>query len=314
MSSLLETCKLLDQSSSALSTIAVAVAALSCEAARANLSAFDLTDSGDGSVAKDDIGVASDIKVLLNGSKLVASSNKGDDNVNIYSFSKIPVVNGNVREAVKSLHSVIRVVANSGEKLGGKVLHLGFELRNFGESSLERVRFNLGSVGFEGIKDIFEKDCLSEESLRNGVKLAVEAGLEKDYVKLVKEVDLVLGIVWKIVAWEAVTAFFVLEGLEVLNEKSGGKGGEADGGNVKAEKKKRKKKVLLGKGTSVIVEVIKDRVMSKGEGFENVVQELLSFLDPKSLEFDGFLKKVREILESNESRRIPKTPKVKAKP
>ena len=129
MSSLLETCKLLDQSSSALTTIAVAVAALSCEAARANLSAFDLTDSGDGSVAKDDIGVASDIKILLNGSKLVASSNKGDDDkVSINSFSKIPVLNGNVREAVKSLHSVIRVVANSVEKLGGKVLHLGFEI------------------------------------------------------------------------------------------------------------------------------------------------------------------------------------------
>ncbi|XVE62177.1 hypothetical protein DITRI_Ditri06bG0097600 [Diplodiscus trichospermus] len=308
MSSSLETCKLLDQSSSALSTLAVAAAALSCEAARANLSAFDLTDAGDGAVAKDDIGVASDIKVLLNGSKLVASSNKGDDKVNINLFSKIPVVNGNVREAVKSLHSVIRVVANSGEKLGGKVLHLGFELRNLGESSLERVRFNLGLVGLEGLKDIFEKDCLTEESLRNGVKLAVEAGMEKDYMKLVKEVDFVLCNVWKIVSWEAVTAIFVLEGLEIFNEKTGGKGGEADGGNVKAEKKK-KKKVLLGKGTSVIVEVIKDRVMSIREGLQKVVEELLLFLDPKSLEFDGFLNKVKEILESNETRRIPKTPK-----
>ncbi|EOY09831.1 Class II aaRS and biotin synthetases superfamily protein, putative [Theobroma cacao] len=308
MSALLDSCKLLDESSSALSTIAVVVAALSCEAARANLSAFDLTDSGDGSVAKDDIGVASDIKVLLNGSKLVASSNKGDDKINIDSFSKIPVVNGNVREAVKSLHSVIRVVSNTGDKLGGKVLHLGFELRNLGESSLERVRLNLGSVGIEGIKGIFEKDCLSEESLRNGVQLAVEAGLEKDYLKLVKEVDLVLGIVWKIVAWEAVTAFFVLEGGEVLSEKSGGQRGEADGGNVKAEKKK-KKKILLGKGTSFIVEVIKNSVMSKVEGLEKVVEDLLSFLDPKSPEFDGLLKKMKEILESNESRRIPKTPK-----
>lgn len=250
------------------------------------------------------------MKVLLNGSKLVASSNKGDDTVNIKSFSKIPVVIGNVREAVKSLHSVIRVVVNSDEKLGGKVLHLGFELRNLGESSLERVRLNLGSVVVESIKDVFQKDCLREESLRNEVKLAVEAGLEEDYVKLAKEVDLVLGIVWKIIAWEAVTAFFVLEGVEFLNEKSGGK--EADGGNVKAERKK-KKKVLLGKGTSVIVEVIKDRVMGK-ERVEKAVEELLSVFDPKCPEFDGFLKKVKEILESNESRRIPKTPKVKVKP
>ncbi|KAE8711565.1 Histidine--tRNA ligase [Hibiscus syriacus] len=308
MSSLLESCKLIDQSSSALSTVAVAVAALSCEAARANLSAFDLTDPGDGSVAKDDIGVSSDIKVLLHGSKLAVSSNKGDDNVNKNSFSKILDVYGNVREAVKSLHSAIRVVANSGQKLSGKVLHLCFELRNLGESGLERVRLNLDSVSIEGLKNIFENDCLSEERLRSGVKLAVDAELEKDHVKLVKDVDSVLGIVWKIVAWEAVTAFFVLEGDEVLNEKNGGKGGEADGGNVKAEKKK-KKKVLLGRGTSLIVEMIKDRLMSKGDGLEKIVVEFLSFLDPKSPDFDGLLKKVKEILESNESRRIPKTPK-----
>ncbi|OMO88262.1 Anticodon-binding protein [Corchorus olitorius] len=217
MSTLLETYKIIDHSSSALSTIAVAVAALSCEAARANLSAFDLTDSGDGSVAKDDVGVASDVKVLLNGSKLVTTSNKGDDRVDLNLFSKIPVVNGNVREAVKSLHSVIRVVANSGEKLGGKVLQLGFELGNLGDSSLGRVRLNLGSVGVEGLKGIFEKDCL-KDTLRNRVRSAVEAGLEKDYSKLVKEVDLILEIVWKIVAWEAVTAFFVLEGGEKVKE------------------------------------------------------------------------------------------------
>ncbi|KAK8660270.1 hypothetical protein V6N13_051202 [Hibiscus sabdariffa] len=308
MSSLLESCQLIDQSSAALSTVAVAVAALSCEAARANLSAFDLTDSGDGSVAKDDIGVSSDIKILLNGSKLAVSSNKGDDKFNTNSFSMIPVVYGNVREAVKSLHSVIRVVSNSGEKFGGKVLHLCFELRNLGESSLERVRLNLGSISVEGLKDIFEKECLSEESLRNGVKLAVDAELEKDHVKLAKDVVLVLGIVWKIVAWEAVTAFFVLEGIEGLNEKNGGKGGEVDGGHVKSEKKK-KKKVLLGRGTSFIVEMIKDRLMSKGDGLEKIVLEFLSLLDPKSPDFDGLLKKVKDILESNESRRIPKTPK-----
>ncbi|OMO78015.1 Anticodon-binding protein [Corchorus capsularis] len=308
MSTLLETYKIIDHSSSALSTIAVAVAALSCEAARANLSAFDLTDSGDGSVAKDDVGVASDVKVLLNGSKLVTTSNKGDDRVDLNSFSKIPVVNGNVREAVKSLHSVIRVAANSEEKLGGKVLQLGFELGNLGESSLGRVRLNLGSVGVECLKGIFEKDRLTEDTLSNRVRSAVEAGLKKDYSKLVKEVDLILEIVWKIVAWEAVTAFFVLEGGEVLNEKSAGKGGEADGGNVKVEKKK-KKKVLLGKGTGLIVELIKDRVTSKAEGLEKVVEDLLLFLDPKSPEFDALLKKVKEILESNQSRRIPKTPK-----
>jgi hypothetical protein len=74
---------------------------------------------------------------------------------------------------------------------------------------------------------------------------------------------------------------------------------------------------VLGKGTGVIVQLIKDRLQGKGAGgiggsglLEMWVEELLLFLDPKDREFDGLLQRVREIVESNESRRLPKLPKV----
>ena len=52
--------------------ISDAVAALSCEAIKADMAAvFNLMDSGYGFSAKEEVEVASDMKVLLNGSKLV---------------------------------------------------------------------------------------------------------------------------------------------------------------------------------------------------------------------------------------------------
>lgn len=41
--------------------------------------------------------------------------------------------------------------------------------------------------------------------------------------------------------------------------------------------------------------------------------ELLAFLDPKNSGFGTLLEKVKEFLESNESRRVPKPPKVMSK-
>jgi len=80
---------------------------------------------------------------------------------------------------------------------------------------------------------------------------------------------------------------------------------------------KKKKKVVLGKGTSVSVQLIKDRLQGKGVGgiegsglLEIWVEELLLFLDPKDREFDSLLQRVGEIVESNETKRLPKLPKV----
>ncbi|GLT95527.1 hypothetical protein SLE2022_132050 [Rubroshorea leprosula] len=310
VSSLQKAILTLDQHSSALSTIAVAVAALSCELSAVDLEAFDLSDSGDGSLAKEDIGVAADIKAMLNGSKLVGS--KGKSKPGLESISEIPEIIGNFREAVKNLHSVTRLVLNSRKKVAGKALLLEFELRSLGESSWNRARLNLSSAGIDGLKSLFDKDCPSGESLTNGES---STNSNKDCERLLDEVNEVLKTVWKIVAWEAVTAFVVLEGGELLNEK-GGQVAESDGGDLKSEKKKKKKKVVLGKGTSVIVELIKDWLMAKRPGagdnsgfLERLAEDLSLLLDPKCSEFNTLLQKVKEILESNESRRMPKTPK-----
>ena len=65
-------CGILDYESSALSTIADVVAAMSSEVSKADVGALNLMmGSGDGLSVKDEVGVASDLKVLLNGSKLV---------------------------------------------------------------------------------------------------------------------------------------------------------------------------------------------------------------------------------------------------
>uniref|UniRef100_A0A2N9ILZ7 Aminoacyl-transfer RNA synthetases class-II family profile domain-containing protein n=1 Tax=Fagus sylvatica TaxID=28930 RepID=A0A2N9ILZ7_FAGSY len=309
----------LDHESTALLAISDAVAALSCEATKADVAAFNSMDSGDGFSAKEEVAVASDMKVLLNGSKLVGK-------VAIDSVSKIAKVHGSLREMVKLVHSKTRIELNSKAAASSEgtvsdvrtVLYpLAAAINDLGECSLSRVKLNLDSIGSDDLRSslvgLFEGKCVSGEGLRNGFKLVLELGFEKEYEKFVHQVNVLLGLVWKIVAWEAITGFIALEGVE-WSEKSGNVvevNGGRGGGNVKVEKKgEKKKKVLLGKGTSVIVQLIKDRLQGKvGDGIEKWVEDLLLFLDPKDREFDSLVKKVKELVESNESRRLPKLPK-----
>ncbi|GAV78911.1 HGTP_anticodon domain-containing protein/tRNA-synt_His domain-containing protein [Cephalotus follicularis] len=305
-------CAILDHLSTALMAVVDVFAALSCEALGAHVRAFSSLDSGDGFADKEANGVASDLKVLLTGSNLVGK-------VDIKGISKIPETNGRLREAVKLMHSTTRVKLNSSvmleegssddESVGTTVISLAVALRNLGKSSLCRGKMNLESIDVENLSNslmgLFEKGCPNEEMVEKGLKFVTEAVLKNDYVKFVQEVNVLLGIVWKIVAWEAVTAFVALDG----------KGEEAvvvDGGDVKVDKKtdKKKKKVSRGKGTGVIVQLTKDTLQSKvGDNLEKWIEDLLLFLDPKDPEFDTLLKKVKEIVESNERRRLPKVPK-----
>jgi histidyl-tRNA synthetase len=163
---------------------------------------------------------------------------------------------------------------------------------------------------------LYEKKCPSRDDLMNGYKAVTDLLVEEDYVMFGYGVYGLLGIVWKIVAWEEITAFFALEGVELMS----GIGGQVKGGEAKVDKKsekKKKKKTVLGKGTSVIVQLIKDRLQIVGGGsgdsldiLEKWVENLLSFFSPKQPEFDEFVQKVKEIVERNESRRLPKLPKV----
>ena len=97
--------------SSALSTIADVVEAMSSEASKADVGALNLMDSGDGLSVKDEVGVASDLKVLLNGSKLVGK-------VEVDAVSEIPKIHGSLREVVRMVLLRTRVELNSGGKSG----------------------------------------------------------------------------------------------------------------------------------------------------------------------------------------------------
>ncbi|KAM1030022.1 hypothetical protein FF1_033925 [Malus domestica] len=314
-------CALLDHQSAALSTVSDAVAAMSCEALKADVRAFNSMDLGDGYAAKEVIAVANDLKVLLNGSKLVGK-------LEIEAVSEIPQIHASLREQVKSLHSKTRTELNSGGKVVTPrtvvttLLSVASALHHLGDLSLSRAKMIVDAVGSEDLRSslvaLFEKKCPSGESLISGFKLVSHLGsdAEVNYDNFAHEVNVLMGIVWKIVTWEAITAFVVLEGAELNVKKS--EGSEVNGGgNVRVEKKsEKKKKVVLGKGTSVVVQLIKDRLRGKGGNAVDSLgllviwtDELSSFLDPKDPEFDSLLNKVKEIVESNESRRLPKLPK-----
>ncbi|KAM6550556.1 hypothetical protein CsatB_000364 [Cannabis sativa] len=325
-SSLYGVLALLDHQTAALSTITDAVAAISCEALKADVTGFNLMDSGDGYTAKDEIGVSGDMKVLLNGSKLTGK-------VEINAVSKIPKVHGCLREQAKLVHSKTRVELNSAVKAGRggpgsgagaagmvrtTILPLAAVLWDLGTCSFDRSKSNLDSMGSNDLRSslgsLFEKKCPSNDSLKNEFKLVSELVFEgeENYDKLAHQVNVLLGLVWKIVAWEAITAYVSLEGAELNESKSVEVNGEE---KVKVDKKsEKKKKVVMGKGTSVMIQLIKSR-LSKLDAcgssglLEKWVEDLLSFMDPKDIEFDSLLIKVKEIVESNETRRLPKLPK-----
>ncbi|RID71041.1 hypothetical protein BRARA_C03005 [Brassica rapa] len=305
-SSLVGVCSVIDHKSTALSQIVDSVAALSCEAAKGDVSSFNSLDSGDGFGYKDAISVAGDLKVLLNGSKAVGK-------VEVEEVSKIPRIHGKFREVVRSVHSDARVELNSGvkggktgsgnsavgEALGTTLLGLCMSVKSLGECSFLRGKLCAESIGDESVrKVVLEKSFVEYEKLKSGYKSAL---VEEDQCRFAHKLNECLGIVWRIVGLEAAAAFFVLGG----GDKSGD---AADKEEAKSDKKKKKndKKAVLGKGTSVVIQFIKERLVSDGG---DQVEQILSLYNPESDCFDYLLAKVKEIVESNENRRLPKLPK-----
>ena len=288
----------IDHKSTALSQIVDSVAALSCEAAKGDVSSFNSLDSGDGFGYKDAISVAGDLKVLLNGSKAVGK-------VEVEEVSKIPRIHGKFREVVRGVHSDARVELNSGvkggktgsgnsavgEALGTTLLGLSMSVKSLGECSFLRGKLCAESIGDESVrKVVLEKSCVEYEKLKSCYKSAL---VEEDQCRFAHKLNECLGIVWRIVGLEAAAAFFVLSGGDKEESKSD---------------KKKKKNAVLGKGTSVVIQFIKERLVSDGG---DRVEQILSLFNPESHGFDYLLAKVKEIVESNENRRLPKLPKVK---
>ncbi|PHU10165.1 Histidine--tRNA ligase, cytoplasmic [Capsicum chinense] len=327
---------ILDHRSSALSVISDAVAALSCEALQADISAFNLNDSGDGSSAKDVISVASDLKILLNGSKRVNS--KSDEPA----VASVPVVHGKFREICRLLHSGTRVqlnsaaVSNSGScgtvsAMCTTLFSLAVALKDLGNISYNRAKH---IVDYHIAKDIefsanpqkedsanlqkkdsanlqkefsakLQEECPRPDQLKALFASLVSAHSEEEYVKFSHDVNSLLVMVEQIISWEALAAFISLEGKDFIGGASVGED------TAKAVKKGGNKKI--GKGTTALVQFLKDRLLSMPiqnvTVLENLVRNFLSLLDPKDLGFDTLLKKVKDIVDSNESRRLPKLPK-----
>ncbi|XP_058097409.1 histidine--tRNA ligase, cytoplasmic [Magnolia sinica] len=322
---------ILDCNFSVLGTVVDAVAALSCEAAKADVAAFDLPVSGEGFSIKDEMDVASDMKDLLFGSKFVGRAISD-------AFTEIPMVHGSLRGAARSVHARTRVELNSAVRIGktacgssgkGKawvatVLPLAMSIRSVGECSLGRAKLTIGSIDDADLRsqvvEVFEKSCPGLEVLRKGFELVLaKAASESDYIGILHEIyDLMVGL-RAILAWEAALALFVLELHESSDKTQVGllSNVEANGGNANVERKnEKKKKKVLGKGTAVIRQLVKDRLESGTVASADSLsiltkwaRELSSFFDPKVAELDTLLKKVKAIVESNEVRRLPKIPK-----
>ncbi|KAL4576647.1 hypothetical protein LXL04_012744 [Taraxacum kok-saghyz] len=308
-------CALLDYTASSLATVADAVAALSCEALKADTAtAFNFTDSGDGFSDKDMTSVSSDLKVLLNGSKLRSNLQCGQ-------VDSIPVVHGRLRSLCKSVHSSTRISLNSTPLVNGSVStdltglfsSLAYALKNLGVSSLERANLCLKGLEkdnlFPTLVDSFNSGCPTFDKLKDSIKSFVNFEMEEKYVESLHEIYSLADSVRKILAWEAAVSFVSLEGSEIMENGQGSVKGQD--GNVKPDKKKDKKKKVMGKGTTVLMQFLKDRLQLTDSSslIEKVTQGFLSLINLKDPNFETLLQKVKEVVDSNESRRLPKLAK-----
>lgn len=325
----------LDCLASALSTVSEAVAALSCEVARADVGAFDSYVSGDGFSVKDESDVAGDMKVILSASKLTGREESPH-------CSEIPALHGSFREAVRSVHSRCRaelnsvikarktsVSGNSGKEkaLAGLALRLATAVASVGEGSLGRVKLTINSIADPGLKSkiilgigndyqAFNTDTIDDINVLFGklsdgmTSISTDDALHSAYALLVK--------LRKVLAWEAAIALLLIEGDDTIEKPlaSNLSAVQANGENVKGDKKteKKQKKKTLGKGSSLLRQLIKSHV-SAGPGtpdetdLNSWVKKLLSYFDPKDAQLNELINKVREVVQSNESRRLPKIPK-----
>ncbi|CAA6653929.1 unnamed protein product [Spirodela intermedia] len=296
---------ILDSASSVFTTLLDAVAALSCEAAGADVAAaFDLPASGDGFSVKDETDVAGDMKVILFGSKFTGR-------LATEHFTGIPAVHASFRSAVRTLHGRTRVVLNSlirsrkkdadpwnhGREtaLASLALPLCLAARAAGKSSLGRARSTIAALGDPGLRssvsEVFEKNLVS-----------TKAADEADDVEVLHEAHELLLTLRKILAWEAALALFVIERDESFDK--------TQSEPFQIEKKKKKK--TLGRGTSVI----RQRMLAFVNGapdnssvLGNLAKDFLLYFDPKCTSLHNLLRDVKEIVESNEIRRLPKIPK-----
>ncbi|KAL6840961.1 hypothetical protein ACP4OV_029221 [Aristida adscensionis] len=318
-----------------LARVADAVAALSCEAARGDAAAFDVPASGDGLSAKDEADVAADIKMLVFGSKLVGGAGGAAASA---SFAKVPTVNGMFREAVRALHARVRIELNAPVKLGkrdaaetgeGKEEALVVLATQLARSVQAMCKLSVARAKLCAEKSF--DDAELREKLTGGIKVDDLKGMldkvmvDSDAVSVLKGVYNHLLKFRDFLAWEAAVAMAAIEADSSIEKPQAGVENEVgsstekpQGGGEKAKggDKKSKKKKTLGKGTSAVLMLLRDHV-TNGSNVPCVNSALVAewgtalslLFDPKCPRLESLVEKVKEIVESNEVRRLPKIPK-----
>lgn len=244
-------------------------------------------------------------------------------------FAKVPTVNGIFREAVRALHARVRIELNAPVKLGkrdagetgaGKeealvvlATQLARAVQALCKMSVARARLCAESIA----------DAELREKLTGGVSID-RVLIDSDAVSVLKGVYNHLLKFRDFLAWEAAVAMAVIEGdssiekpqAAVENEVgSSAEKPQAGGEKAKGDKKSKKKKTL-GKGTSAVLMLLKDHV-NNGGAIASVNSALVAewgtslslLFDPKCPGLESLVEKVKEIVESNEVRRLPKIPK-----
>ncbi|MCD9639313.1 hypothetical protein HAX54_023743 [Datura stramonium] len=161
---------ILDHRSSTCLLLLDAVAAHS-RGLGADISAFNVNDSGDGSSAKDVVSVAADLKIFLNGSKFV---NRESDQPAV---SGVPVVHGNQRH----VHHV--VFFGCGPQI--------WVTSVITEQSTLLIRI----AGDDEFSSMLRKECPRPDQLKALFASLVSAHSEEEYVKFSHDVSSLLVMV-----------------------------------------------------------------------------------------------------------------------
>ncbi|KAI3980664.1 hypothetical protein MKX01_025229 [Papaver californicum] len=150
---------------------------------------------------------------------------------------------------------------------------------------------------------MFQSDCPNIDKLRSVItSITTLAAREVNYLSCFNVINNLVAVVRNILAWEAVSA---IHSLERTASVATNQVKESPG-----EKSQEKNKVVLGKRTVVIKQLLKDKLKIGGDPalLNEWVHDLSLFFEPKVAELDTFFKKAKEMVESNESRllKVPK--------
>ncbi|XP_068648365.1 histidine--tRNA ligase, cytoplasmic-like isoform X2 [Aristolochia californica] len=314
---------LIDCSASSLVPVIDAVAALSCEAINADPRAFDLPVTGDGFSIKDQTDVASDMRDLLFGSKFVGQNTKD-------AVTEIPELHGDFRSAVRSVHARARAVLNSkvsgkGQSLVTTVSPLTWAIRTVGEISLQRAKITVDGLDDllkAQVSELLEKNSVPYfEEIKKGLDTVTAKANSMEFTSVLHDIYGFLLRLRNVLAWEAALALYAFE---LNDELSGGSENvekkDEDQNDKKNEKKNvkktEKKKKVLGKGTTIIRQFLKDVLLIKSKiihqnqlvlvDWETRLSSLFAPVHPELAALSNIIK---EVVESNEVRRLPKIPK-----